>query len=81
MALSVVASQVPAGHLRLAGSGAALVAAALDRDGDLHLEPSASPDAAVLAQWVASRPPPARSAPAPEPIYLRAPDAKLPVAP
>jgi len=80
VALPVVASLVPAGRLRLAGSGAALVAAALHRD-DLDLEPSALPDAAALAQWVASRPPPVASAPAPEPIYLRAPDAKLPAAP
>lgn len=56
-----------------AGSAAALVA----DDGARILEGPEAPDAAVVALMAASRPVPAPYA-APGPLYLRAPDAKLP---
>jgi tRNA threonylcarbamoyladenosine biosynthesis protein TsaB len=57
-------------HIQLAGSGAALLAPRLAR---AHLSGIEAPDPAVLARLAASR------EPAPlKPIYLRAPDARLP---
>lgn len=67
----------PPGPLRLAGGGADLAAAALGRDGLVRASP-AGPDAAVLAALAARGGVPAGGPP--EPIYLRAPDAKLPAA-
>ncbi|PWR20883.1 tRNA (adenosine(37)-N6)-threonylcarbamoyltransferase complex dimerization subunit type 1 TsaB [Zavarzinia compransoris] len=72
------AGLLPAGPLRVAGSGAALVAGASGRT-DLDLAAVAAPDAAVLARLVAGAAA-ADADPAPEPIYLRAPDARLPAA-
>jgi tRNA threonylcarbamoyladenosine biosynthesis protein TsaB len=57
-------------HIQLAGSGAALIAPRLPR---AHLSGVETPDPVVLARLAASR------EPAPlTPIYLRAPDARLP---
>lgn len=75
--LDGIDEHVPAGPLRLAGNGAALVAARLARP-DLTLVPDLlAPDAAVLAARVAAMNA-VFGTPSPEPIYLRAPDAKLP---
>ncbi len=76
-ALDGIENLLPAGPLRLAGSGAILVAERAGRP-DLALVEIAAPDAAVLAALVAARPD--TMPPPPEPIYLRAPDAKLPAA-
>lgn len=77
LALETIADHVPAGPFRLAGSGAALVAARLGRADIEVLPDTLAPDAAVLAARVAGMSA-AFGSPAPEPLYLRAPDAKLP---
>ena len=59
-------------------SGAALVAEATGR-ADLDPVDYAAPDAGVLARLVAGARA-ERAEPAPEPLYLRAPDARLPAA-
>lgn len=64
---------VPASGAVAVGSGAALLAARVP--GLVVSKASGQPDAAVFAALAAGRP--ADSAP-PEPLYLRAPDAKLP---
>lgn len=71
---AAVAAALPPGPVRLAGSGAALVAAASGRT-DLALAPLAVPDAAAMARAAQHRPEPPRAAP--EPIYLRGADARL----
>jgi len=59
------------GPARLVGSGAPLIAQVLP---GAIVEPLATPDAAVLARLAAGR----ESPPPPRPLYLRAPDAKIP---
>ncbi len=74
------AAQVPLADLKLAGSGAALVLAALGpRGADIPVAGSGLPDAAEVARLAAAQPLPARPWAAPSPLYLRAPDARLPV--
>ncbi|MDF1733193.1 MAG: tRNA (adenosine(37)-N6)-threonylcarbamoyltransferase complex dimerization subunit type 1 TsaB [Minwuia sp.] len=60
----------------LIGNGAALVAAHLD--GETVVLDGVEPDARHLLRLAAARPLPAYPVPAPGPLYLRAPDAKLP---
>jgi len=76
--LAGLGARLPAGPLRVAGSGAALVAEATGR-ADLDPVDYAAPDAGVLARLVAGARA-ERADPAPEPLYLRAPDARLPAA-
>src|SRR5690606_21286295 len=64
----------------LIGSGAPLLAELAEFDGDLWPIPDLDPDpdALHLARLAAARGLPAPDAPPPAPVYLRAPDAKLP---
>lgn len=77
LSLETIADHVPAGPLRLAGSGADLVAARLTRPDVVVVPGLVAPDAAVLAARVAGMNA-VFGTPTPEPLYLRAPDAKLP---
>ncbi|MCF4165430.1 tRNA (adenosine(37)-N6)-threonylcarbamoyltransferase complex dimerization subunit type 1 TsaB [Zavarzinia compransoris] len=80
--LEAVAAALPAGPLRLAGSGAGLVAdrlAAAGHPPPRMIDAAPAPDAAVLAR-LAETAPAARGTAAPAPIYLRPPDAKPPAA-
>jgi len=84
LALSAVAPRIagivpPGGQALLAGSGAVLVRADLRRAGVQIGETTApaQPDARQVARLAARVPVP--DGPAPAPLYLRAPDAKLPV--
>lgn len=78
VALGGLPALAPSGRLRLTGSGATLAAAALGLEA-MPGAVDATPDAAVLATLVARRTVRADEPP-PEPIYLRAPDAKIPAA-
>jgi len=60
----------------LAGTGAPAVKEQLDNG--FVLSAIRQPDAAVVARLAAARPAPPGDAPPPAPLYLRAPDAKLP---
>jgi len=71
--LGDAASLVPEGPAVLVGSGAALLAE--QRPDFIVSAASPQPDAAVFAPMAAARPIPAAP---PEPLYLRAADAKLP---
>jgi tRNA threonylcarbamoyladenosine biosynthesis protein TsaB len=76
---SIVAS-LPAGPVALVGSGAALLAPILvGREAVLDVGPE-NPTAAAVAMAALRRGRPAAGAPAPSPLYLRQPDAKLPAA-
>ena len=70
---------LPAGPLVIAGSGAALVVAAMGEAGrDITAMDSALPDATVVAALAAGRFDPASPPPPPEPLYLRGSGARLP---
>ena len=71
VAAARVAELWTGGPARLVGSGAPLIAQVLP---GAIVEPLATPDAAVLARLAAGR----ESPPPPRPLYLRAPDAKIP---
>ena len=60
----------------LAGTGAPAAKEGLDRD--FVLSTIRQPDALFVARLASARPAPAADAPPPAPLYLRAPDAKLP---
>jgi tRNA threonylcarbamoyladenosine biosynthesis protein TsaB len=60
----------------LAGTGAPAAKAQLDSG--FALSAIRQPDAAMVARLAAARPAPPADAPPPAPLYLRAPDAKLP---
>ncbi|MBL4906252.1 MAG: hypothetical protein JKX94_02285, partial [Sneathiella sp.] len=70
----------PAGSFVILGSGADL----LKETGELKnetceiLDLDSNPDARIIASIAQSRGRPANGSPAPAPVYLRAPDAKLP---
>ena len=73
------ATEAPAGALVIAGSGAALVMAALDRPrDDIVVNETLLPDAAVVAALAGRRFDPAVAAAPPEPLYLRGSGARLP---
>jgi len=73
------AAGVPLADLRLAGSGAAMVAAAFGPAGaDIPVLGPDMPDAAQIARLAAAQPMPGRPYAMPSPLYLRAPDARLP---
>ncbi|MDD3443998.1 MAG: tRNA (adenosine(37)-N6)-threonylcarbamoyltransferase complex dimerization subunit type 1 TsaB [Zavarzinia sp.] len=74
--LDDAAARLPGGDLRLAGSGAPLVATRLGDRARVVL-PDVVPDAAVLA-LMAEGAAPEHGLITPEPLYLRPPDAKLP---
>jgi len=72
------AARLPAGPVLVVGSGARKVAAETARgDVDWTVEPL-DPDAAILALEAERLGPPPATAPAPGPLYLRPPDARLP---
>jgi len=73
------AAALPLAELTLAGSGAALVLAALGLQGsNIPVAQSGLPDAAEVARLAAEQPMPGRPYAVPSPLYLRAPDARLP---
>lgn len=73
------AVDLPAGPLVIVGSGAALVKASLDRDnGDIFVDETRLPDAAVVAALAGQRFDPSLPTPPPEPLYLRDSGARLP---
>jgi len=73
------AAGVPLADLSLAGSGAAMVAAAFGPAGaDIPVLGPDMPDAAQIARLAAAQPMPGRPYAMPSPLYLRAPDARLP---
>ncbi|SLN19515.1 tRNA (adenosine(37)-N6)-threonylcarbamoyltransferase complex dimerization subunit type 1 TsaB [Oceanibacterium hippocampi] len=74
------AALLPDGQVLAAGSGAALLAAAHGALAITCLDGILEPDARWVARYAASLPPP-RTGEVPAPLYLRAPDAKLPAAP
>lgn len=81
--LDEAAAHLPPGPLVLVGTGAALLAAALEhRSADLRLaETRPQPDAAAIARLALARlaaKGPEAFRVAPLPLYIRAPDAKLP---
>ena len=81
LAPSDLARHLPTGALILAGDGAEQVRDALRaaRGGDLAVATTCGPaDAAWLASHAATLPLPASDAPPPAPLYLRAPDVKIP---
>jgi len=72
-------ADLPAGSLVIVGSGAALVKAGLDRDnGDVTVDETRLPDAAVVAALAGRRFDPTTPTPPPEPLYLRGSGARLP---
>lgn len=71
LAAARVAELWRGGPARLVGSGAPLIAGVLP---GAQLEPAATPDASVVARLAAARTPGARV----RPLYLRAPDARIP---
>jgi tRNA threonylcarbamoyladenosine biosynthesis protein TsaB len=74
MAFEAALARIAAfGPATLAGTGAAAASPALGPD--YSLSPITQPDALWVAQLAAARPPPSS---VPGPLYLRAPDAKLP---
>ncbi|MCW5731906.1 MAG: tRNA (adenosine(37)-N6)-threonylcarbamoyltransferase complex dimerization subunit type 1 TsaB [Alphaproteobacteria bacterium] len=75
--LGVAAGRLPAGPLVLAGSGAPLLLALLGSDRARLAPGDGRIDARQVAFRALARPLPPAGA-APEPLYLRAPDAKLP---
>lgn len=83
VSLGEAAAHLPPGRLVLVGTGTALLAAALERrKADLRLaEARPQPDAAAIARLVLARlalKGPEAFRVAPLPLYIRAPDAKLP---
>jgi len=76
----LAAAPLPLADLTLAGSGAALVLAALGPQGsNIPVAQSGLPDAADVARLAALQPMPTRPYVVPSPLYLRAPDARLPM--
>ncbi len=72
-------ADLPAGPLVIVGSGAALVRAGLDRDnGDIFVDETQLPDAAVVAALAGRRFDPSLPTPPPEPLYLCGSGARLP---
>jgi tRNA threonylcarbamoyladenosine biosynthesis protein TsaB len=81
IALGEAARRLPAGRVTVVGSGASLLEQAAGASADIRrLERPLLPDAGVLAALAAARPL-AQDTPPPSPLYLRAPDAKLPDVP
>jgi tRNA threonylcarbamoyladenosine biosynthesis protein TsaB len=79
LAQAADAADLPAGPLVIVGSGAALVNASLDRDdGDIVVDETRLPDAAVVAALAGRRFDPTTPTPPPEPLYLRGSGARLP---
>jgi tRNA threonylcarbamoyladenosine biosynthesis protein TsaB len=79
--LDEAARRLPAGPVIVVGSGAGLLRQVLGDSREIRaLDGPVLPDAGVLASIAAERRI-ARDAPPPSPLYLRAPDAKLPDAP
>lgn len=69
------AAMLPAGPLKLAGSGASLLHDAAAR-GDIEISDAApDPDPVIVARLAMQRPKPSRP---PSPLYIRPPDAALP---
>lgn len=77
--IAAAVTRLPQGPLTLVGSGAALLQAAIAGRKDVTMSSALpDPDPALVAQLALRRPPPPRP---PAPLYIRPPDAALPVAP
>ncbi len=74
------ASALPDAPFVLLGSGAALLedAGILEKSDAKILDLNSDPDAKIIGKLALGRKLPAKNTPPPDPVYLRAPDAKLP---